>query len=108
MVVGDQNKSGLLGPLPRLVARLGRWRFGSKSCHWFVQGEEARHLEELATLVVAGSIRSHLSETISLDDVRAGYDRIESGRTVGKIAVDAATNGRVDAADTQREAGVQS
>ena len=108
MVVGDQNKTGLLGPLPRLVARLGRWRFGSKSCHWFVQGEEARHLEELAALVTAGSIRSHLSETIPLDGVRAGYDRIESGRTVGKIAVDVATTGRVDAADTQREARVQS
>lgn len=90
VVVGDQNKEGLLGPLPGLLARLGRWRFGSKSCSWFVQGEEVRYLHELATLVNEGRVRSHLSETITMNDVRTGYDRIESGRTVGKIAVDVA------------------
>lgn len=90
VVVGDHNKNGLLGPLPRLVVRLMRWRFRSRSCHWFVQGEDARYLEELAVLVEEGLVRSHLSETVTLDDVRAGYDRIESGRTVGKLAVDVA------------------
>jgi NADPH:quinone reductase-like Zn-dependent oxidoreductase len=72
------------------VARLVRWRFGSRSCHWFVQGEEARYLKELAALVDDGLVRSHLSETVTMGDVRAGYDRIESGRTVGKVAVDVA------------------
>ena len=90
IVVGDHNKAGLLGPLPRLVVRLVRWRFGSQSCHWFVQGEDVRYLEELAALVDEGSVRSHLSETIAMGDLRAGYDRIESGRTVGKLAVDVA------------------
>lgn len=90
VVVGDHNKDGLLGPLPRLVARLVRWRFRSQSCHWFVQGEDVRYLEELAALVDEGLVRSHLSETVTMGDVRAGYDRIESGRTVGKFAVDVA------------------
>ncbi len=91
VVVGDHNNDGLLGPLPRLVARLMRWRFfRSQSCHWFVQGEDVRYLEELAALVDEGLVRSHLSETITMADVRAGYDRIESGRTVGKLAVDVA------------------
>jgi NADPH:quinone reductase-like Zn-dependent oxidoreductase len=90
IVVGDKDKSGLFGPLPRLMARLVRWRFGSRSCHWFVLDGKARYLEELAALVGEGGVRSHLSDTISLADVRRGYDRIESGRTVGKIAVDVA------------------
>lgn len=88
VVVGDQNKDGLLGPLPRLVVRLMRWRLRSQSCHWFVQREDARYLQELAALVDEGSIRSHLSEAIAVGDVREGYDRIESGRTVGKLAID--------------------
>lgn len=90
IVVGDQNKDGLLGPLPRLAARLARWRFRSQACHWFVQGEDVRYLEELAVLVDRGLVRSHLSETVTLDGVRAGYDRIESGRSVGKVSVDVA------------------
>ena len=45
VVVGDHNKGGVLGPLPRLVARLMRWRFGSQTCNWFVQGEDLRYLE---------------------------------------------------------------
>lgn len=90
VVVGDHNKDGILGPLPRLVVRLVRWRVGSQSCHWFVQGEDVRYLEELAALVHQGSVRSHLSETVTMADIRAGYDRIESSRTVGKVAVDVA------------------
>jgi NADPH:quinone reductase-like Zn-dependent oxidoreductase len=90
VVVGDQNKKGLLGPLPRLVVRLARWRFGSQTCHWFVQGEDARYLRELAELVDRGLVHSHLSETVTMGDLRDGYHRIESGRTVGKIAVDIA------------------
>lgn len=96
VVVGDQKKGGLLGPLPRLVARLVRWRLGSQSCHWFVQGEDARYLKELAALVDEGLVRSHLSETIAMGDVRTGYDRIESGRAVGKIAVDVAGSRGID------------
>jgi len=88
VVVGDHNNDGLVGPLPRLVARLARWRFGSRSCHWFVQGEEVRHLQELAALAETGSIRSHVSDVVALGDVRVGYDRIESGRSVGKLLVD--------------------
>ncbi len=87
VVVGDHNKGGVLGPLPRLVTRLVRWRFGSQSCHWFVQGEDARYLEGVASLVDQGLVRTHISDTLAMDDVRAGYDRIESGRTVGKLAV---------------------
>lgn len=90
IVVGDQKMDGLLGPLPRLLVRLMRWQFGSQSCHWFVQGEKGRYLEELAALVDEGLVRSHLSETLVLADVRTGYDRIASGRTIGKLAVDVA------------------
>ena len=93
VVVGDHNKDGLLGPLPRLVARLARWRFGSRSCHWFVQGEDVRHLEELAALVDAGAVRSHVSEVIAIGDVREGYDRVKSGRTVGKLVIDVRATG---------------
>ena len=108
VVVGDHSKDGLLGPLPRLVLRLMRWRFGSQSCHWFVQGEDVRYLEELAALVDQGLVRSHLSETVAMGDVRAGYDRIESGRTVGKIAVDvAAAHGR-ETTNAGNEIGVSS
>ncbi len=90
VVVGDQDKGGLLGPLPRLLARLVRWRFGSQSCHWFVQGGNVRYLEEIASLVDQGLVRSHLSETLTFADVRAGYDQIESGRAVGKLSIDVA------------------
>lgn len=90
IVVGDQNMDGFLGPLPRLIVRLMRWQFGSQSCHWFVQGEDVRYLKELAALVDEGLVRSHLSETVTLGDVRVGYDRIKSGHTVGKVSVDVA------------------
>ena len=106
VVVGDHQKDGLLGPLPRLVARLVRWRFGSQSCHWFVQREDPRYLAELAVLVDQGLVRSHLSDTLRLGDVRAGYDRIESGRTVGKLAVKIAAAHRTkstNAVSTGRE-----
>ena len=108
VVVGDHNKGGILGPLPRLVVRLVRWRFGSQSCHWFVQGEDVRHLEELAALVAEGNVRSHLSETVTMADVRAGYDRIESGRTVGKLAVDVAATRGVESIEASTEAGAPS
>ncbi|MFW2382565.1 MAG: NAD(P)-dependent alcohol dehydrogenase [Acidimicrobiales bacterium] len=96
VVVGDHNKGGVLGPLPRLVARLVRWRFGTRSCHWFVQGEDAQHLEGIASLVDQGLVRTHLSDTLSMDNMRAGYARIESGRTVGKLAVNIAAAHGVD------------
>lgn len=105
VVVGDQKKDGLLGPLPRLVVRLMRWRFGSRSCHWFVQGEDVRYLEELAALVDDGLVRSRLSETVIMGDVRAGYDRIESGRTVGKLAVDVAAATGVESTGASNEVG---
>jgi len=108
VVVGDEDKDGLLGPLPRLVARLARWRVGSRSCHWFVQGEEVRHLEELAVLVDAGSIRSHVSEVIAIDDVREGYDRVESGRSVGKLVIDIAATRGVGPIDARNETEVRS
>lgn len=88
VVIGDPNMDGVFGPLPRLVARLARWRFGSQSCHWFVQGEDVRYLKEIATLVDEGRVRSHLTETVTMEGVRTGYDRIKSGRTVGKLSVD--------------------
>ena len=91
IVVGAQGMDGLLGPLPRLVTRLVRWRFGSQRCRWFVQGEDARFLEGLARLVEDGSVRTHLSATVGLADIRAGYDQIACGRTVGKIAVEVAS-----------------
>jgi len=103
VVVGDHNKGGLLGPLPRLVARLVRWRFGSQSCHWFVQGEEARYLADLAVLVDEGHVRSHLSDTVTMRDVRAGYDRIESGRTVGKLSIDVASTRDPELTDATKE-----
>jgi NADPH:quinone reductase-like Zn-dependent oxidoreductase len=95
VVIGDPDMDGIFGPLPRLVARLARWRFGSQSCHWFVQGEDVRYLEELVTLVDEGGVRSHVTQTVTMADVRAGYDRIESGRTVGKLSVDVAAAPRV-------------
>jgi NADPH:quinone reductase-like Zn-dependent oxidoreductase len=108
IVVGDHDKDGVLGPLPRLIARLLRWRFGSRSCHWFVQGEDVRHLKELAALVNAGLVRTHVSEIIAIDDVRVGYDRIESGRSVGKLVVDTAAVPGVELIDTRDEAEVRS
>ena len=108
VVVGDHDKTGLLGPLPRLVVRLTRWRFRSQSCHWFVQGEDGRYLEELAALVDEGLVRSHLSETIPIGDVRAGYDRIETGRAVGKLAVDVAAARGVESTKASNEVGVSS
>lgn len=108
VVVGDPNMSGLLGPLPRLVGRLMRWRFGSQSCRWFVQGEDVRYLEELAALVREGKVRSHLSKTITLGDVRVGYDRIESGRTIGKISVDLTAARDVPSIEANNEVGTRS
>ncbi len=108
IVVGDQNMGGLLGPLPRLVVRLMRWQLGSQSCHWFVQGEDARYLKELAALVNEGKVGSHLSETVDLDHVRAGYDRIKSGRTVGKVSVDVAAALGVPSSKANDEARTRS
>ncbi len=86
-----------------------RWRFfRSQSCHWFVQGEDVRYLKEIATLVDEGRVRSHLSETVTMAGVRTGYDRIESGRTVGKLAVDVAVARRVEPIEASGETVVPS
>ena len=108
VVVGDHNKDGLLGPLPRLVLRLMRWRFRSQSCHWFVQSEDVRYLKELAALVDEGLVRSHLSGTVTMGDMRAGYDRIESGRTVGKLSVDVAAARGVESTEASNDVGISS
>ena len=108
VVIGDPDMDGIFGPLPRLVTRLIRWRFGPRSCHWFVQGEDARYLEEVAELVEDGSVRPHLSEVVAVRDVRAGYDRIESGRTVGKLAVDPAVARDVESPGVGNAAAVSS
>ena len=66
-----------------------------------------RYLEGIAALVDQGLVRSHLSDTLMMGDVRAGYDRIESGRTVGKLAVKIAAVHRMkstNAVSTGREA----
>ncbi|MGB3827924.1 MAG: NAD(P)-dependent alcohol dehydrogenase [Ornithinimicrobium sp.] len=105
IVVGDKKMDGLLGPLPRLLVRLMRWQFGSQSCHWFVQGEKVRYLEELTALVEEGLVRSHLSETVTLGQMRAGYERIQSGHTVGKLAVDVTAARDVESMEANTEAG---
>lgn len=87
IMVGDTKMEGLLGPLPRLLGRLVRWRLGSRSCVWFVQGEDARFLTELAELVDAGHVRTVMSKPLNLEDVPTGYRRIQNGRSVGKLSV---------------------
>jgi hypothetical protein len=42
-----------------------------------------------------------VSDTVTLADVRAGYDRIESGRTVGKTVVDVGASRDVKSADSR-------
>jgi len=108
IVVGDQKMDGFLGPLPRLLVRLLRWRFGSQSCHWFVQGEDARYLKEIAALVDEGKVGSHLSETVTLGDVRVGYDRIKSGRAVGKVSVDVTAARGVPSSKANSDVGTRS
>ncbi len=62
----------------------------------------------LAALVDDGLVRSRLSETVITGDVRAGYDRIESGRTVGKLAVDVAAARGVESTRASNEVGFSS
>ncbi|MGH1493432.1 MAG: NAD(P)-dependent alcohol dehydrogenase [Acidimicrobiales bacterium] len=108
VVIGDSKRDGLLGPLPRLVGRLIRWRFGSQSCHWFVQGEDAGYLEKLAALVENGLVRSHLSAAVTMDEVRAGYEKIESGRTVGKLSVAIVAERGVESTESSNDVGNES
>lgn len=88
VVVGDKDRDGWLGPLPRLVSRLARWKLGTRTCHWFVQKETQRYLHDLVDLVDNGHLRTHLDERFTLASVPSAYARIESRRSVGKLGVD--------------------
>lgn len=49
--------------------------------------ESQAALEELARLMAEGELRSYLDRTVSLEDVPATHDYVDSGRKRGNIAV---------------------
>lgn len=87
VLIGAGKKTGLLGPAAKIIGAKLRWALSSRECIVFVANETAERLQRLGELVDAGSLRVHLAAKRPLADVRDAYDRIESQRTPGKLAI---------------------
>jgi len=87
VTVGGGHKDAKLGGLHRAAATWLRWKFDSRSCHNFVAKETKERLDHLAALAAAGSLRTEISERCDLADIRSAFDRVESQRIRGKLAI---------------------
>ena len=55
--------------------------------HTLNVASNGRDMQELATLLKSGKIRSHVSATYPFEDLARAHDEIETGKTLGKIVV---------------------
>ena len=60
---------------------------GVPTAHELEPERPGRILSGIARLVDAGLLRPHISARVALADIAAGHRQIESGRTIGKVAV---------------------
>lgn len=59
---------------------------GVKADFFLLSGNRT-HLNEIAQLVEKKMIRTTITKTLTLDEIQAGHEQLESGRTQGKIVV---------------------
>ena len=55
--------------------------------HTLNVASNGRDMQELATLLKSGKMRSHVSATYPFEDLARAHDEIETGKTLGKIVV---------------------
>jgi NADPH:quinone reductase-like Zn-dependent oxidoreductase len=70
-----------------LSRSLRAWRRGVRYQYLFMRPDGAQ-LEELAALVDAGELRPLLERAYALDDARAAFAHVESGRARGKVVLE--------------------
>jgi len=54
---------------------------------WFFMSPDGGMLAELIALVTAGSVKPVIDSTFPIERVSEAYDRLDTGRSVGKIVV---------------------
>lgn len=87
VLIGAGKKTGIFGPIPKLLGAKIRWGFSSRDCIVLVADETAERLERLAELVEAGKLVVRIAAKRPLSELRDAYDRIESQRTPGKLVI---------------------
>lgn len=53
----------------------------------FLVSANGEHMAELAQLLEAGKLRSHVSQTVAFEHLQEAHQQVESGKTAGKVVV---------------------
>jgi NADPH:quinone reductase-like Zn-dependent oxidoreductase len=54
---------------------------------FFLVHSDEKDMEELASMLADGQLRSHIAKVFSFDEVRQAHEMIEKGKTAGKIVM---------------------
>lgn len=87
VLIGAGKKTGVFGPIPKLLAAKIRWAFSSRDCIVLIADETTERLERLAVLADEGKLSVRMAAKRPLSELRDAYDRIESQRTPGKLVI---------------------
>ena len=104
VLVGAHKKTGLFGPIPKLLGAKIRWGFSSRDCLVLIADETTERLTRLAELADEGKLRVRMAAKRPLSELRDAYDRIESQRTPGKLVVIPPRQSVVDIASAEAAA----
>jgi NADPH:quinone reductase-like Zn-dependent oxidoreductase len=85
--VSGESSNRWVGPLGRIFAGRLLSKFVDETITSFTVRPNRDDLELLATLIEGGTLRSHIGQIAGLDDVSDALERLETGRTRGKIAI---------------------
>jgi NADPH:quinone reductase-like Zn-dependent oxidoreductase len=85
--ISGDSPNRWFGPLGRIVAGRLRSVFGSRTVTSFTVRPDRGDLELLTSLVENGTVRSHVDRTYALADIGAALERLEAGRTRGKVTI---------------------
>lgn len=74
-------------PSPSLVGGMVLSLFSSKRCGFVTVQSRAADLEQLASWIVSGALKTSVEEAFPLSDIRTALSALDSGRVQGKLAV---------------------
>jgi NADPH:quinone reductase-like Zn-dependent oxidoreductase len=109
--ISGDSPNHWVGPLGRILAGRLLSLFVGQTITSFTVRPNREDLEFLAALIEKGVLRTHVDRTYGLDDLPEALERLESGRTRGKVAVAVkpwSNSGEVDAGHARSGSGVRS
>jgi NADPH:quinone reductase-like Zn-dependent oxidoreductase len=88
IMIGPDNKDGLLGPIPQIIGLMARAKFSPIEMIVFVAEETPERLQKLADLYSEGSIRTVIDRSYKLDEIVEAYRYLETRRARGKVVIE--------------------